>query len=498
MTLLRSASCLAFACALAAPALAQDRVTMVEWAGVGANWQLHSDDSYLGSRAGCYEMLTKVSQDVGVEPMLATSWTQTTPTTWDFVIREGVQFQDGTPLDAAAVARSLTFLLDAPVPARNFSRKFVEKVEATGPMTVTITTKDVVANLPGRLAPPATAILSAAAYKDGAVSPIGTCTGPFEITAVDPEQGLTVVANPDYWGGAPKLAGAEVRFIPNADTRATMIRSGEAQIARMVPPYLVAQLQNDASMVIDEVEAPRIVELLLNNARPPFNDERVRQAVKLAVDTAGISAAVYEGLAPVAGGPFREGEPWAPAATPAVTADLARAAALLKEAGVDPSSLKLTLLAYTLRKEFRDVAEVIQAMLGEIGIPVEVRIAEYEAIEPQLLSGEFDLALMSRGYLTDAPEPAAFLTADYSCEGGYNISHFCDPDVDAKLKAISAEADPAARNVGYAEVTQGIYDKAVTVFLVNEPVFDIVSAKVGGYRPHPLNYYALTTKVGLD
>ena len=57
---------------------------------------------------------------------------------------------------------------------------------------------------------------------------------------------------------------------------------------------------------------------------------------------------------------------------------------------------------------------------------------------------------------------------------------------------------PTLSNSLIAEVTQGIYDKAVTVFLVNEPVFDIVSASVGGYRPHPLNYYALTTEVVLD
>lgn len=500
MTPIRSARRLAVPLALAltgTAAAAAEKLTVAEVFFIEANWQLHTDDSYIAALAGCYEMLTKIGADFKVEPMLATSWTQTSPTTWEFAIREGVKFQDGTPLTAEAVAGSLNFLLDAPVPARPFSKKIIAKVEATGPMTVTITTLEPVVTLPGRLGAPPTTILSPAAYKDGNVSPVGTCTGPFEITSVDPQQGITTVAFDDYWGGPAKLAGADIRFIPDADTRATMIRSGEAQIARVVPPYAIAQLEGDEDLVIHKVEAPRVTELLLNNGRAPFNDERVRQAVKLAIDAAGISDAVFEGLAPAAGSPFRPGEPWAPTNTPPVTPNLEKAKALLEEAGVAPGSLNLELLAYTLRDQFRDIAAIVQAMLGEIGITVNVRLAEYAAIEPDMLAGNFDMAILSRGYLTDAPEPVGFLSADYSCDGSYNISQFCNADIDAKLDQISAEPDAAKRASGYAGIAQQLYDQAVTIWLVNEPIFDIAAASVEGYAPHPLNYYALTTEVGL-
>lgn len=478
------------------PALASagGSISYAEWAGVQANWQLHSDDSYLASRAGCYEMLTHISQDVTVEPMLATGWTQTSPTTWDFTLREGVTFQDGTPLTAEAVAHSLNFLLEAPVPTRAFSKKTIAKVEATGPMTVTITTLTNLVSLPGRLAAPATAILSGAAYKDGTVSPMGTCSGPFRITAIDPEQGMKLEANPTYWGGKPALDAAEVRFIPDANTRNAMSRSGEVQIARMVPPYAVAKVKGDNSVVVHELKAPRIAELLLNNARAPFNDERVRQAVKLAVDTAALSAAAYEDLAPPAGSPFRPEEPWAPKATPVVTPDLEKAKALLKEAGVE--NLNVELLAYTARKEFKDVSEVIQAMLGEIGINVTVRMAEYAAIEPDLEGGNFEMALMSHGYLTDAPDPGGFLAADYSCKGSYNISHFCDQAMDDRIAAATSDANDATRFAAYADIAQTLYDKAVTVYLVNEPIFDIAAASLTNYQPHPLNYYVMTPKLG--
>lgn len=486
-----------FLVAPVAPVLSQESgMTMADIVTIDSNWDLYSDDSYTASRAGCYEGLTRINGDLKVEPSLATSWSQPSPTSWEFQLREGVVFQDGTKLDADVVAGALNHLLNAPVPARAFSKKIVDSVKATGPMTVTISTKEPVVTLPGRLAAPAATILSPAGYKGDAVNPVGTCSGPFQITSVDAKQGLTLKAFDGYWGGKPALQSAAVRFIPDSNTRATMVRSGEAQIARMVQPHIVTQLKSDASISVLEVKAPRIVELLLNNGRPPFNDVRVRQAVKYAIDTAGISEAVYEGYAPPAGFAFRQGEPWTPKNAPPVKQDLEKAKALLKEAGVAQGSLNLTILVYNSKSELRDIAEILQAMLGEVGIKLNVRLAEYNALEPDMLSGNYDMALMSRGYLTDVPEPIGFLSADYSCKGSFNIAHFCDPAIDAKISAASAEPDPEKRYTTYAELGQYFYDNAVEVYLVNETLFDAVANKVNGYRPHPLNYYAFN--VGLS
>ena len=136
----------------ALPATAETTITLTEAFGPAANWALHADDSWLAKRAGCYEGLTRISNNITVEPGLATAWTQTGDLTWDFTIREGVTFHDGTALNAETVANALTRLLAAEVPARAFSPKIVASVEATGPMTVTITTVAPLVTLPGRLA----------------------------------------------------------------------------------------------------------------------------------------------------------------------------------------------------------------------------------------------------------------------------------------------------------------------------------------------------------
>lgn len=479
---------------IALPAAAQTNVTLTEAFGPAANWALHADDSWLAKRAGCYEGLTQVSNDVTVEPALATAWTQTSDLTWDFTIREGVTFHDGTALDAATAANALNQLLAASVPARAFSPTIIANVAATGPMTVTITTVAPLVTLPGRLASPPAAILSPAAYTENGINPVGTCTGPFKIATVDAEQSMTLEANPDYWGGAPQIAGATIRFVPDADTRTIMVRTGEAQIVRHVPAYAVAQLQADSNLTVSEVATPRVVQLLLNNETGVFADERVRLAVKLALDTQAIDDAVFEGLASPAASPFRPDEPWAPKDVAVPTPDLDRARALLAEAGVAEGT-ELNFLIYNTKKELATMGEVVQAMLAEVGLKANIRLAEYAALEGDMLAGNYDMAFMSRGYLTDAPEPGGFLAADYGCAGSFNISQHCNAEFDAKLAAINADPDPAARYAGYAELAQYLYDETVSVFIVNETAFDVNANSIAGYVPHPLNYVGLSTAI---
>jgi peptide/nickel transport system substrate-binding protein len=89
----------------------------VEQIAPAAAWAPESNDAHSLSRAGCLETLLKSGFDGELEPMLATEWNQVEPTTWEFTLREGVTFQDGTPMDADAVAGALNHLLEAPAPA---------------------------------------------------------------------------------------------------------------------------------------------------------------------------------------------------------------------------------------------------------------------------------------------------------------------------------------------------------------------------------------------
>lgn len=475
---------------------AEGHVTMVENLPPPAGWAIETDASNPLMRSGCLEALTRIAFDGSLKPSLATSWTPVSPTVWEFKLRNGVRFQNGQTLDAAAVAESLNHALHVPVPSRSFSPKLIQSVEAVGSDTVRITTTDPSVILPIRMASPNTGILAPSAFQAGSVNLVGTCTGPFAITDLSPLS-LELKRNDSYWGERPHLAGATIRFLPDGSVRVAQVRTGEAQIARNIPPTSIATIRSLANVHVDQIPVARTTALYLNNKQGPLANETVRRAIQAALDTDGIAEAIYEGTARPAIGPFAPDEPWAPKAKP-VGFDAARAAALLKDAGVKPETLHFTILTYTERSELKDVAAVVQDELKQIGIDAQIRVANYSAIEPDLLAGRYNMALVSRSHLSDVADPISFLQADYACGGAYNLSQFCDPAFDAELKRAGATADVTARNTIYANVAQQIQSRAVDVFLVHEQAMDAISTKLKHYRVHPQGHYALTPQLSLD
>jgi len=463
--------------------------------GPAANWALETDDAFVLTKSGCLETLTKYDMSGALKPMLAVSWKQSGPKTWDIELRKDVKFQDGTPLDAAAVVGALKHELASKTPAAAFSPETVAGVKAVGGTTVEITTVVPDALLPYRLAAPNTGILAPKAYTGSSTNPKGTCTGPFRITKEIPQQAIDLKRNASYWGGSVKLASAEVRFIADGAKRATQIQTGEAQIARKIPVTSVQNLKGSSSVSVRTQELPRTTELILNNKKAPFDNEKVRQAIQAAIDTKAITNAVYQGAGRPAVGPFAPGEPWAPDSAGTVSADAAKAKSLLAEAGVAPASLKMQLIAYNEGSGFADLAAVIQQQLKTIGVTVTIKTADYASVEPDLLSGDFQAALLSRNHLGDMPDPLGFLTADYTCKGAFNLSHFCDKAFDARIAKAAATKDTTSRYAEYADAAAELQSRAVDVFLTHETESAAVASGVKGYAVHP--YYSLTAGLSL-
>jgi peptide/nickel transport system substrate-binding protein len=137
----------------------------------------------------------------------------------------------------------------------------------------------------------------------------------------------------------------------------------------------------------------------------------------------------------------------------------------------------------------------IQGMLADVGIGIDVRVADYAALEPEVLAGNFDMMLVSRSYLTDLNDPAGYLRSDYTCEGGYNLSHFCDPAVDAELETAVSNEDAEARYAVYAKIAERLQADAVDVFLYNPQELSGTSAKISGYVVHPLEHFIATPQL---
>lgn len=462
-------------------------------------WALETDDAFVLSQVGCLETLVKYDYAAGkLVPMLATEWKQSTPTTWDFTLRQNVKFQDGTTLTADAVVGALTRLLKADAPPRAFSQKDVSSVAKLDERTVRITTPQPSVLLPFRLAAVNTGILSPAAFTAKGVVPFKHCTGPFTPVKEVPRQSLTLDRNTDYWGGKVALAGAEVRFTPEGSTRATQIQTGESQISLTLPSSTLSGLKGNSKVKLLTVDTPRTTSLYFNNSKAPFNDIRVRRALRQALNLSAIATDVYNGAGVPAAGAFGAADAWAPSGGVPVAQDATAAKAALAEAGIAPGTLKVSLLAYTERAELSDLAAVVQENLKKIGVEVSIKVANYVAVEPDLLSGKYDMALVSRSYLIDIGDPIGFLTSDYSCKGTYNLSHFCDKAVDAKLSLAAAESDASKRYALYGQIDSQLQSDAVDAFLVQVKNTDATTSAVKNYATDPLNRYTLTAELDLN
>lgn len=476
-----------------------DQKIAAAWAfSPAAGWALETDDAYILTRAGCLEALGRIDFDGKLKPALAESWTQTTPTEWDFKLRQGVNFQDGVEMTAEHVSRALNALLTATAPPRPFSPKSIASVTVVDDRTVRVTTPKPSVLLPYRLASPNTGILSQSAYTDTGINPIGHCTGPFEIVEHVPQQALILKRNESYWGGKVNLAEAELRFIPEGSGRATQLKTGEAQIATDIPIADLMDLRSRQGIEVQTIEQARTTALYLNNGRAPLDNTKVRQAIQSAIDTAAIAAAIYEGAVRPAVGPFSPGDPWTPADAKAIPYDKERAKSLLKEAGVDPASVKLNLLAYIERTELPDLAAVIQDQLGQIGISVELRVANYGSLEGDLIAGNFDMLVLSRGYLSDVADPVGYLSADYTCDGGYNLSQFCDKEIDAKVQEAVEALSAERRHELYREVAKRLHGDAITVFIVHQQRSDGFAQNVQNYKVHGGDHYLLTPELAIS
>lgn len=462
------------------------------------SWALETDDAYFLSAMGVSEGLTRIDFDGSLKPSLATQWTQTGPTTWEFTLRGGVKFHDGTSVDAAAVTTALTHLLGVKTPARSFNTRTVSKVEAAGTDKVRITTVAPAPLLPLIVASPNTGILAAKAYaQSDRIDPVGTGTGPFVMVKDEQPQSAQLKANENYWGGKVGIKEVEYRFVTDPNTRSALARSGEAQLVRRLGIAAVPQIKADPNLAIEQAPVPRTTTLYLNNTKPPLNDVRVRQAIQAAIDVRAIAGTVLEGAVIPAVGPFAPTTPYAPTGAQPVSQDLEKAKRLLSEAGVDPAKLTLSLWTYPGRPELPTVATAIQAMLKKAGINVEIRVAEYSSMEADALAGKHDLFLISRGYLSDVNDPLNYLVADFGCKGAYRMSQFCSQAVDDQLAKASTLSDTAQRYAIYKEIAAQVQSQAVSVFVYHEANLEARSVRLQNYKVHPLDNYVLTPELTL-
>ena len=347
--------------------------------------------------------------------------------------------------------------------------------------------------MPFRLASVNTGILAPAAYQGATVDPFGHCTGPFTPVSEKAKQSLTLDRNENYWGGDVQLAGAEVRFITNGATRAAQVQTGEADISLSIPASALSTLESAPEVSVLKADSPRTATLYMNNGRAPFNNVDFRKALRSALDLEALAASVYEGAALPATGPFAPSEPWAVQRSqhPSRTSRKPRSCSptpATRQTGRWRSSPSWSgQSSPTSPPSSRTTSRTI-------GVPVSIQAKEYASAEPDVLAGNYDMILSQRNRLIDIADPIGFLTADYTCKGTYNLSHFCNEEYDAIIAEAARTSNTEERYKLYAKAGQILDDQAVNLWLVNEQATDAVRSNVLSYVQDPLSRYVLTAQ----
>ncbi|UUU36205.1 ABC transporter substrate-binding protein [Streptomyces sp. CA-210063] len=439
----------------------------------------YSNDATVLSKLSVAEGLTALDEDGAAAPALAKSWTQKNATTWVFELREAT-FQDGTEVTAESVVSALAHANEAETKPRVLSDVTVA-AKADDADTVTITTENADPVLPLRLASPALGILSPKAYaKDGTVSPVGTGTGPFEITKLTGKTKATLNRYDGYWGGEAKASGIDVSWIADGTARANALRSGDVDIAEWIPTAQAKLLDENTR---HEVPSVRTDSLILNTASGLFADATLRSAAREAVDGGVLVDSVFGGYADPAEGLFGPAVPWAADQRVEVTGR-AEAATTAQVKG-KTRGRTLRLATYTNRAELPEAATVLQQQLEKAGFTVKQDVREYTQMEADLLAGRYDALVFSRVTLLDTGDAVAYLASDYTGDGVYNIAGLKDTKVDEAIKSAAEEGDTAERQKKIMRAEAEILRTDAVVPLVHEKVVQGISDDVEGVLLDP-------------
>lgn len=422
-----------------------------------------------------------------IGPLLATSWSASPDgMTLTFRLREDVKFQDGTPFNAEAVAFSLDRLISGKVKVPiGAGFKVMKSIEAVNPTTVAIHLKNPDPNLLANLSTTMASILSpASATKDGntptnIVHPVGT--GPYQFTRWNKGSEVVFTRADSYWGQMPYYKTVSFKIIPEANSREAGLLAGQLDLIMNPPITDLAALAANPAVKVIKAPSDRSVFVAINTTKPPFDNEKVRQALNYAVDKNALIKNVMFDSVDLMDSPFPSSlSGYCKVGAYAYNPDKARQ--LLAEAGV--KNLKVTFGSPTGRY-IQDIqfAQAISGYLRKVGIETNVRTMDWPTYVSAILQkeGPFDMHILgwAPGAL-DGPTQLQMFTSATRPPKGLNSSFFSDPAVDKLAGEAALNLDEASRNQQYCQAQKEIWQQAPWIFLWSQTLILAHNAKLAG------------------
>lgn len=440
-----------------------------------------------------YETLVVPNQDMEIEPLLATEWKQLDEVTWEFSLKEGVKFHDGTPFNAEAVKVTFDRVLDPETGSPQREKlSMIKEIEIVDEYTVLMHLDYPYAPLLSILASNEGSIISPKAIKENGESlsqhPVGT--GPFIFESWNTGQDITLIKNESYWGQEPNLEEVIFKVVPEDATRLALIETGEAHVSDQVPVTELDRIENSNSMSLYRTEGLGVEYIGFNVESKAVNDVRVRKAISHAIEREAILKGVYNKVGTLANSAMSPKVFGYSENIKAYEYDINKAKKLLKEAGYK-DGLSLNLLTSD-RKERINMAEVIQSQLKGIGVDVSIQVLEYGAYLEMIDKGDHDLFIGGWGNATgdgDYNQYNLFHTASQGPPG--NHFYYSNEEVDNIIEKAREEMDQEKRKVLYEKAMQIQMDDAVYVPIRNYEHLAVYTKGVEGIWLNASNYIML-------
>lgn len=426
-----------------------------------------------------YDSLIDITPDLKYRPGLAVSLPRkVSDRSYEFELRRGVKFHDGTDFNADAVKFAMDRLvsgkdLTAPSPYTGVWREWLDKVVVQGPYKVRIDLKkpwpDFYWNVASTFFIPSPTAAKKLGKDFGTRGIVGT--GPFMMKKFRPKNRLEVVRNPNYYRkGEPCLDGVNSIQISSGSVRLLSLKRGELTNVFTFPESQLPLIEGTPDIKITEGKASTLTVLVVNTSRKHLSDRRVRQALQYAVDGQEIIAKVYRGRGEPIMGML---PPWHPGYRKfgdlsLIRQDRAKARRLLKEAGYGAGNpLKVDLQTFAAPAHV-ERSVVLQDQFKQVGIQTNVRNLKSGHVRDAMARGKFDLVLFQ---ITGGPTLATYSWDLLSGKSGKNFSRYNKPGgaQNKKVERIASEAvamlDLNAAADKLATIQRMVFEDAPYIYL---------------------------------
>jgi len=437
--------------------------------------------------AAVCDKLFDVTPDLKIVPQLATSY-EWAPNQRSIVIklRPGVKFHDGEPLNAEAVKFNIERSLTTEGSFRKPEIGQISSVDVVNETTVRFNLSEPLVPLLATLTDRAGMMISPKAAK-ALGDKFGTrpvCAGPYKFVERVAQGKIAFEKFADYWDKG-NIHIDRVEFVPILDSTARLasLRSGDLHMIERASPTDLPEIRGDSRLKVAGVPELGYQMIPLNVANGPrsktFADVRVRQAVDLAIDRDTLIKTVFNNE-------YIPGNQWISptsmyynAKLPVRKRDVAKARALLKEAG--QPNLTFTLIVPPERDR-QEASQIIQGMLAEAGITMNIQTQENVTMLTNGRKGDFEAYFT---FWSGRPDPDGNVFTHNTCKGAQNDSRYCNEEVDTLLTKARQTPDSAERKKLYDRATEILVRDTPRLHLWHRRVFTGYSAKITGFTPYP-------------